>query len=289
MPAPKDPIKYEEYRRKQSEAHKGQKVSQEQKEIRSKLMSERRRNDPIFMEKLKNGIANREMTPEYRKKLSDSNKGKHRISEEHKQVLLDANKNKQISEATRQKMSIAQKGNTGGSFLSQESRDKRAAQLRANPLRKGIQFTDEQKKRRSEIFTGNENIRQSAIASWARLTEEDRSARINKALDATSNKPSAFEDLISDMLTDLGIEHSRQNRIGRYLPDILIADKKLIIECNGCYWHCCEECNIPDRKGKRAYDEKRTAYLLSRGYTVKLLWEHDLRKDIVIILLSVLA
>lgn len=71
------------------------------------------------------------------------------------------------------------------------------------------------------------------------------------------------------------------------IPDILIEDAKLIIECYGDYWHCSDK--YPDSyfhevikksaKEIRATDEKRINFLRSKGFRVLIIWESDWRTD----------
>lgn len=115
MPAPKDPIKYIEWKKKLSDAHKGEK-----NHIFGKSHSEET--------KKKIGDVNRGRIPsiETRKKLSDVKKGKHH-SEETKKKIGDANTGvnnpnfgKPLSEETRKKISLS---NTG-KIISEETRKK---------------------------------------------------------------------------------------------------------------------------------------------------------------------
>lgn len=67
------------------------------------------------------------------------------------------------------------------------------------------------------------------------------------------------------------------------IPDILIEDKKLIIECYGDYWHCSDkysesyfhEVIKKTAKEIRHLDERRVDFLKNKGYVVLIIWEND--------------
>jgi len=103
MPAPKDPVKNTEWRRKIGEWNKGKKISEEQK---------------IKLSKIHKG---RIMSEEWRKKLSESHRGKkHPMSEETRRKIRESNTGKHPSEETRRKLSKAQRGR----ITSEETRKK---------------------------------------------------------------------------------------------------------------------------------------------------------------------
>lgn len=68
-------------------------------------------------------------------------------------------------------------------------------------------------------------------------------------------------------------------------PDITYVKDKLAIYVHGCYWHTCEECGyriVPeDRKWRkkqadaRIRDERHIRALVSLGYRVLVVWEHE--------------
>ncbi len=68
-----------------------------------------------------------------------------------------------------------------------------------------------------------------------------------------------------------GYKFKRQVLIGDYIVDFLCKDKKLIIELDGGQ-HNIEE-NIE-------YDNSRTHYLESNGYTVLRFWNNDVWNNI---------
>ncbi len=67
----------------------------------------------------------------------------------------------------------------------------------------------------------------------------------------------------------LGVNFRRQHAIGKYIPDFVCIQKKLIIELDGSQHLEQEE-----------YDQGRTKYLESLGYKVVRFWNNDVTKNI---------
>ena len=72
-------------------------------------------------------------------------------------------------------------------------------------------------------------------------------------------------------------------RIYYHIPDFVnVNGQKKIIEFNGCFWHCCEHCNITRHPmGKpvqdvRARDKQNIINAEQLGYKVLTIWEHEM-------------
>lgn len=68
---------------------------------------------------------------------------------------------------------------------------------------------------------------------------------------------SYIEEVVGQLLTELGVVFIRQASIGRYSADFLVPEKMLVIECDGEYWH-----RDKDR------DARRDRYMQALGFTV---------------------
>jgi primosomal protein N' (replication factor Y) len=75
----------------------------------------------------------------------------------------------------------------------------------------------------------------------------------------------------------LGVNFRRQHSIGKYIPDFVCIEKKLIIELDGSQHLEQEE-----------YDEERTKYLNSLGYKVIRFWNNDVTNNIDGVILAIL-
>lgn len=75
-------------------------------------------------------------------------------------------------------------------------------------------------------------------------------------------------------------------RIHRHIPDFVnVNGQKKIIELNGCFWHCCEQCNIVRHpKGVSAVfirdrDKRFISDSEALGYKTLTIWEHDMADE----------
>lgn len=72
-------------------------------------------------------------------------------------------------------------------------------------------------------------------------------------------------------------------------PDIAFPGRKIAIFVNGCFWHRCPVCNLSVPKTNVAYweakfarnverDQRTYQALREEGWTVVVIWEHELKK-----------
>ena len=66
----------------------------------------------------------------------------------------------------------------------------------------------------------------------------------------------------------LGVKFRRQTPVGPYVVDFLCEEKRLIVELDGS-----------QHVERKAYDDRRTAYLEARGYRVLRFWDTQLFKE----------
>lgn len=74
------------------------------------------------------------------------------------------------------------------------------------------------------------------------------------------NGESSIEALIRKELEKANVNFEQEVQIGKFCVDFLISDKKIVVECDGEYWH-----NSAQVKKR---DDKRNKFLESRGYHV---------------------
>jgi len=89
--------------------------------------------------------------------------------------------------------------------------------------------------------------------------------------------PSSIEVTVHSLLEAFDIEFEAQRVIGRYIVDIFVPDRNLIIECDGQHWHANSK---PDRL--------RDAWLTAQGFRVVRLSEMEIRRDATGLLASAL-
>lgn len=183
-------------------------------------------------------------SPEHIEKVAQARRGKPSkqrgipLSEEHRANISAANKGRTYSETTKAKMAAAKIGKPGPWLGKHRYAD----------------ITEEEK------------------MEWLKPWIE--AGRGNQGTTDTS-----IERFAAQQLDAFQIVYEQQKRIGVYAVDFFIPADNLIIEVNGCFWHGCEECGFDKKihRERRTRDVKRLAYLESKGYTVGIVWEHDLR------------
>ena len=68
--------------------------------------------------------------------------------------------------------------------------------------------------------------------------------------------------------------------------DIFIPSKNMIIECDGCFWHGCENCGHNKHKislRSKKNDSIINDEIINQGYILHRFWEHDIIHNMEII------
>jgi G:T-mismatch repair DNA endonuclease (very short patch repair protein) len=277
MPAPKDPQRYEEWKKELSQKNRGQRRSQE---VRDKISAANRKRvyGPRSEEtkaKMSASTKGRKLTDEHKAKLSAAGKGK-KISDEQKKKISVARTGYKMSDDQKQKLSEAGKRRT----LSESHK---AALIAANTGRK---MSDEHKAIVSQVHKGKtipkemrERISASVRQHNESLSEEEKAELYEKTINAIKAKDTSIELYVAKLLDESGVEYVTQKRIGHYFVDFFLPETNTVVETNGCWWHACDPCGYNKTEyaaDKRRRDEKRISFIKKKGYTVIILWEHDL-------------
>jgi very-short-patch-repair endonuclease len=89
---------------------------------------------------------------------------------------------------------------------------------------------------------------------------------------SNKRKDTSIEKKIEILLKENNIGYEKQKRIDNItIPDFILNDK-VIIYCDGTYWHSSKE--IKER------DERQNKYLINKGYKVLRLTEQDINNNI---------
>ena len=92
----------------------------------------------------------------------------------------------------------------------------------------------------------------------------------HKAIELRKELTPAERRLWSRIRNDqLGVTFRRQHAIGHYIPDLCSPKARLIIELDGS-----------QHLDRESYDQERTEYLQSKGYTVLRFWNSDVMNEI---------
>jgi G:T-mismatch repair DNA endonuclease (very short patch repair protein) len=124
---------------------------------------------------------------------------------------------------------------------------------------------------------------------WRRIPPPERASHLTSFIIAGQkhNKKSSktkIENIVADILSDIGLTYQRNIQIGRYNVDFLV-EEETIIECFGDYWHCNPILYSTDYYHPALHvtaterwlrDRKRLEVLMGLGFTCYVLWEHDI-------------
>lgn len=197
--------------------------------------SERKKTSELMKQRWKNS--------EYRKQMSEKHKGQ-KVSEEGRKSRSKALKGIKRSEETKRKMSKSAKMRTETYYEAMREGHKR--------------------------WMENETVgkRMERLQKWM---QAGREARINKDYLV----PSSIEIIVQKQLDSLGIRYLQQKHINDgkhdYWLDFYISSFKLVVECNGDYWH-----NLPERKER---DKRLKEYVESTGRRIVFIWEHEINDE----------
>lgn len=123
------------------------------------------------------------------------------------------------------------------------------------------------------------------------IPEKESTSKVMRANKAQNTKP---EIILRKALWKGGIKGYRlhwEKAPGK--PDISFPGKKIAIFVNGCFWHRCPYCQLPLPKShstfwkekfikNRIRDEKKINDLHENGWTTIVIWECQLRTDLLL-------
>lgn len=153
---------------------------------------------------------------------------------------------------------------------------------------KGVKKSEETRRKFSEYQSNRpKSVKQKQVKSWKKqwkgLTKEEQLERLKPWIEAGHEankdgkflKPSSIEIIVKEQLDELGIKYIQQKRVSdgerNYFLDFYIPRYKLVIECNGDYWH-----NLPDKKER---DKNLKEYVESTGRKIIFIWEHEIKNN----------
>jgi len=203
---------------------------------------------------------------EHRQNISKARQGT-KLSCEIKQKISEGNLGKEVSDETRHSMSEARIG----MIFSEEHK------LNISKAHKK-RFAKMTEKQRREYF---KYLLLANQATWDQMTKEEKTERSRHWFEAgiiASQKanPSSIERMIWKELDKLNIKYKTQVLIcgGMFILDICFLSIKVVIECNGTFWHNYEI--FPERKIR---DNAVDKWAARNSYKIIWLWESEIRKD----------
>jgi very-short-patch-repair endonuclease len=132
-------------------------------------------------------------------------------------------------------------------------------------------MTPEQRRKKSEAISA------SLTEYWAAIPPEKRRSRNLPWIEAghaasADLMTSSIEESVAAELDRRGEWYARHRFIGPYIVDFVFYRERVILECDGDYWH--------SRPGVPEYDERRDEFHRIHGWLVVRLTETEIRQNV---------
>lgn len=203
--------------------------------------------------------------------ISDATREKMRLaklrnppSSDHIRKMAEANYGKHRSDEVRRKISEANKGQipfSKGKHLSKEHRKHISEALKGRKIWcEGLERSEETKRRIAEALNGHSVSEESK--------EKIRKRRLEQVFPV---KDTSIEVTLQNELREREVTfRTHVPLLGKYQVDIFI-EPDVVVECRGDYWH--------NRQDVRERDQKRDRELSEAGYRVFSFWEYEIKAD----------
>lgn len=109
---------------------------------------------------------------------------------------------------------------------------------------------------------------------WDNYTEEERIENVKRFINAPllKTKDTKIEKEVERQLKELEVKYIKQkyvhDGVRGYFLDFYIPKYKLVIECNGMYWH--------NRNKTKKRDKSLEEYVKSKNRKIIFLWEDEI-------------
>lgn len=169
-----------------------------------------------------------------------------------------------------------------------EGMSNRRSYKKENHPRWGVVLDDETKQKIGDRNRGKfkgmtwDQMYGPEVANARRIENAEKMALTNAKL--LNDRTSKAEKQLLKELSPLG--YKQNQRVGKYTVDFLNENTKEIVEYYGDYWHCNPMIYPADyfnrsigmiSSEKWKYDDERKKYLQSRGYSVRVIWESEIK------------
>lgn len=123
----------------------------------------------------------------------------------------------------------------------------------------------------------------------APIPNSETTSKVMSANKAKNTKP---ELKLREALDKLGLNNYEIHlKDIKGKPDIAFFERKLAIFVHGCFWHHCPICKPSLPKSNTEFwkekfqknkerDRRKKAELEENGWTVLVIWEHEIKKDV---------
>lgn len=195
-----------------------------------------------------------------------------RLSASHRAAISAGLKGRIISAETREKISAAQRGkprpvpawNTGGSSWSKGKALSAEHRQNISAANVGKVISAAQRAQIAATLKGRKlaPAHREKSAAWLRRPEVR-----DAALKVLRHRSTSIERTVAAWMDARGVTYESQVRISKYAADFLVRERRLIIECDGEYWH----------RNRTVEDARRDDDLRALGYTTVRLTEQAIR------------
>ena len=146
---------------------------------------------------------------------------------------------------------------------------------RPKETRKKMSVAQKKNKQKKSVI---DKQRKSWKKQWNSLSKEQQFERLRPWIEAGHNASiSSIELKVKEQLDYIGIKYVQQKYIHdkknqkHYYVDFYIPSLKLVIECNGDYWHS-EKCkNVRDKNLKK--------FVEKTGHKIIFIWEYEINDE----------
>lgn len=132
----------------------------------------------------------------------------------------------------------------------------------------GVKRSEEIRKKMSEYQSNrSKEVKEKQVKAWKKqwesLTKEEQLLRLESWINAGRKaqrrnndylKPSSIEIKVKEQLDEIGVRYIQQKIVNdgerNYFLDFYIPSLRLVVECNGDYWHSLPEKKERDKKLK---------------------------------------
>lgn len=230
-----------------------------------------RHQTPEARARISAALKGRPKSEETRRRLSEVQKGKPRgpLPQETRDKISRANKGKPKPPRTAEHRRHLSEAHTGRSLTAEHRRHISEALL-------ALPESVKERMRWTNPYPHSEEQRQKISrgvrADWETRPKEERIRRLRAAWVAAGTADSSIERQTASALEDLGVPHERQYAIPPYRADFFLPEWRIVLECDGTYWHGTPEAH--------ARDERRDAFMKNAGYRVARIREEDINRDV---------
>jgi len=186
------------------------------------------------------------------------------------------------SPETRAKIRIKKSGVT----YSEETKQKHREHYPHDRINSPEAVAKRDAKRRGAKRTPEMRARMSASAKkrYEHLSEAEKLFFLQPWIEAGQiaservTRDTKLEILVEETLKASGVPYEKQYQVYPYYGDFYIPSTNIIIEVNGCFIHQCPICGWSNHRTEEVHakDARKKAFLESKGYIVKVIWEHEI-------------